>query len=98
VTFGESDMIREVTFGESGLIREVTCGESSLIREVTFGESDLIRSKKKYMCDYDHMSKKSRVGRSALIFFFFILDIGKPRNSRSRLRNPIPVFHFQNFR
>ena len=72
MTFGESD-IREVTFGESGLIREVTCGESSLIREVTFGESDLIRSKKKYMCDYDHMSKKSRVGRSALIFFFFYI-------------------------
>ena len=26
--------------------------------------------KKKYMCVYCHMSKKSRVGRSALIFFF----------------------------
>ena len=26
---------------------------------------------KKYMCVYCHMSKKSRVGRSGLIFFFF---------------------------
>ena len=31
----------------------------------------LLRQKKKYMCVYCHMSKKSRVGRSALIFFFF---------------------------
>ena len=29
------------------------------------------KAKKKYMCVYCHMSKKSRVGRSALIFFFF---------------------------
>ena len=28
------------------------------------------KAKKKYMCVYCHMSKKSRVGRSALIFFF----------------------------
>jgi hypothetical protein len=28
-------------------------------------------AKQKYMCVYYHMSKKSRVGRSALIFFFF---------------------------
>ena len=49
--------------------------------------------KKKYMCVYCHMSKKSRVGRSALIFFF--ITIGKTGNSRSRFRNPI--FHFRNF-
>ena len=29
---------------------------------------------KKYMCVYCHMSKKSRVGRSVLIFFFFKLS------------------------
>ena len=54
-----------------------------------------LRPKKKNMCVYCHMSKKSRVGRSALIFFFFI-TIGKIGNSRSRFRNPI--FHFRNFR
>jgi hypothetical protein len=53
-----------------------------------------IRPKKK-MCVYCHMSKKSRVGRSGLILFFII---GKTGNSRSRFRNPIPVFHFRNFR
>ena len=47
------------------------------------------------MCVYCHMSKKSRVGRSGLILFFII---GKTGNSRSRFRNPIPVFLFQNFR
>ena len=44
------------------------------------------------MCVDCHMSKKYRVGRSALIFFFF-LTIGKTGNSRARFRNPIPVFH-----
>ena len=33
-----------------------------------------LRPKKKYMCVYCHMSKKSRVGRSGLIFFFFLLS------------------------
>ena len=28
----------------------------------------------------------------------FFLTIGKTGNSRSQFRNPIPVFHFQNFR
>jgi hypothetical protein len=55
------------------------------------------KAKKKSMCVYCHMSKKSRVGRSALIIIFF-LTIVKTRNSRSRFRNPIPVFHFRNFR
>ena len=32
----------------------------------------MIRPKKKYVCVYCHMSKKSRVGRSGLIFFFFL--------------------------
>ena len=39
-------------------------------------------AKKKYMCVYCHMSKKSRVGRSGLIF----LIIGKTGNSRSGIR------------
>ena len=55
---------------------------------------------KKNMCVYCHMSTKSRVGRSGLIFFFlfsfFIID--KTGNSRSRFRNPIPVFNFRKFR
>jgi uncharacterized protein (DUF169 family) len=34
------------------------------------------KAKKKYMCVYCHMSKKSRVGRSA--FFFFGLLSAKP--------------------
>jgi hypothetical protein len=42
------------------------------------------------------MSKKSKVGRSAL-FFFFLITIGKTGNSRFRFLNPIPVFHFRNF-
>ena len=29
------------------------------------------KAKKKYMCVYCHMSKKSRVGRSGLFFFFY---------------------------
>jgi hypothetical protein len=37
------------------------------------------KAKKKYMCVYCHMSKKSRVGRSGLIFFyFFFLLSAKP--------------------
>ena len=48
------------------------------------------------MCVYGHMTKKSRVGRSALIFIIFIfITIGKTGNSRSRFRNPI--FHFSKF-
>ena len=46
------------------------------------------KAKKKYMCVYCHMSKKSRVGRSGLIFFFIII-IDKTGNSRSRFRNLI---------
>ena len=30
------------------------------------------KAKKKYMCVYCHMSKKSMVGRSGLIFFFLL--------------------------
>ena len=36
------------------------------------------KAKKKYMCVYCHMSKKSRVGWSGLIFFFFFLLSTKP--------------------
>jgi hypothetical protein len=54
---------------------------------------------KKNMCVYGHMWKKSRVGRSAFIFYFILFFIiGKTGNSRSRFRNSIPVFHFRNFR
>ena len=63
-----------------------------LINCEQIGSNKSHKAKKKYMCVYCHMSKKSRVG----INFFFI--IGKTRNSRSRFRNPIPVFHFRNFR
>ena len=41
-------------------------------------------AKKKYMCVYCHMSKKSRLGRSGLIFFIII--ISKTGNSRSGIR------------
>ena len=36
-------------------------------------EGSMVTAKKIYMCVYCHMSKKSRVGRSALILFFFKL-------------------------
>ena len=36
------------------------------------------KAKKKYMCVYCHMSKKSGVGRSGFIFFFFLLLSAKP--------------------
>ena len=49
---------------------------------------------KKNMSVYCHMSKNS--SRSVGIHFFIIIIISKPGNSR--FRNPIPVFHFQNFR
>ena len=57
--------------------------------------SSVLRPNKKNMRVYGHMSKKSRVGRSA---FFSSSIIVKTGNSRSRFRNPIPVFHFRNFR
>jgi hypothetical protein len=47
-----------------------------LISDILFS-----KAKKKY-----HMSKKSRVGRSGLIFFFFIIIIGKTGNSRSGIQ------------
>ena len=47
-------------------------------------------AKKEYMCVYCHMSKKSRVGRSGLIIFFFIID--KTGNSRSGIRFRYLVF------
>jgi hypothetical protein len=40
-------------------------------RSVTLSLIGGIRPRKKYMCVYCHMSKKSRVGLSGLIFFFF---------------------------
>ena len=43
------------------------------------------QAKKKNMCVYCHMSKKSRVGRSASIFFLFF-TIGKTGNSHSGIR------------
>jgi hypothetical protein len=52
---------------------------------------------KRYM--YPQMKKPVGIlleSTSLIIFFFFI--IGKTGNSRSRLRNPIPLFHFRNFR
>ena len=37
-----------------------------------------VRPKKKYMCVYCHMSKKSRVGRLGLLLFYFFLLSAKP--------------------
>ena len=38
-------------------------------------------AKQKYMCVYGHMSKKSRVGRSALLLLFFFKLSAKPEMS-----------------
>ena len=58
-----------------------------LINQKTFVN---IKAKKKYMCVYCHMSKKSRVGRSGLILIFFFLLSTKPEivvpGSRIRFR------------
>ena len=40
---------------------------------------------------------KKIYGLSIGISFFSFLTIGKAGNSRSRFRNPIPVFHFRNY-
>jgi hypothetical protein len=48
------------------------------------------KAKKKYKCVYCHMSKKSKVGRSGLLYFFFI--IGKPE-----IVNPCSRIRFQYF-
>ena len=53
---------------------------STSVKEQAFTS---LRPKQKYMCVYCHMSKKSRVGRSAFIFF---LTIDKTGYSRSRFR------------
>ena len=45
---------------------------------VKFNPNKTDMAKKKNMCVYCHMSKKSRVGRSGLIFFFFFLLSTKP--------------------
>jgi hypothetical protein len=42
-----------------------------LINCEQIGSNKSHKAKKKYMCVYCHMSKKSRVGRSGLIFFFY---------------------------
>jgi hypothetical protein len=67
---------------------------------MTLFQCSLGRSgQKKIMCVYCHMLKKSRVGRSGLLFFFLLLLLStKTGNSGSRFRNPNPVFLFQNFR
>jgi hypothetical protein len=41
----------------------------------------MFKAKQKNVCVYGHMSKKSRVGRSALIFFIIIIIIGKTGKS-----------------
>jgi hypothetical protein len=38
----------------------------------------MLRPKKKSMCVYCHMSKKSRVGRSGLIYYYFFFLSAKP--------------------
>ena len=56
-----------------------------------------IRPKKK-ICVFTVTCQKNlgSVGRDYYYYFFFI--IGKTGNSRSRFRNPIPVFNFRRFR
>ena len=49
-------------------------------------------AKKKYVCLLSCQKNLGSVGQD----YFFV--IGKTGNSRSRFRNPIPVFHFRNFR
>jgi hypothetical protein len=43
------------------------------------------------MCVYCHMSKKSRVGRSGLIFFFFFFFIDKTGNSLSHIFQNVQI-------
>ena len=55
--------------------------------------------KKIYVCLLSHVKKiyGRSVGIIIIIFFFFFI-IDKTGNSRSRFRNPIPVFNFRKFR
>jgi hypothetical protein len=47
----------------------------------------LCKAKKKNMCVYCHMSKKSRVGRLGLFYYYYFFNIiDKTGNSRSRFR------------
>jgi hypothetical protein len=61
------------------------------INEVLFKLNLFTKAKKKYVCVYCHMSKKSRVCRSGL-FFFIIIIIDKTGNSRSGIRFRYLIF------
>ena len=43
-------------------------------KQESFTQPQYCKAKQKYMCVYGHMSKISRVGRSALIVFFILLS------------------------
>ena len=67
---------QEVTLNSNGKLLKIKTVPRKLIQSkwsyVIFqGKSEIWshKAKKKYMCVYCHMSKKSRVGRSAIIFF-----------------------------
>ena len=51
--------------------------------KILIADFNKAQAKKKKMCVYCHMSKKSRVGQSELNFFFFYI-IDKTGNSHSR--------------
>jgi hypothetical protein len=67
--------------GEIKIHRSSACEKNCVTRHKTASTNDAILKldihsiydldQKKYMCVFGHMSKKSRVGRSALNFFFF---------------------------
>ena len=62
--------------------------------EIRYSFNLWFRPTKIYVCLRSQVKKI--YGRSVGIIFF--LTIGKTGNSRARFRNPIPVFHFRNFR
>ena len=63
------------------ILLKATLWAFTYLKSTVYHEND--KAKKKYMCVYCHMSKKSRGGRSGLIFFFFFI-IDKTGNSSSR--------------
>ena len=64
------------------------------------GTCQLCIRPKKNICVFTVTCQKNlgSVGRHYFFYFFFFFNIGKTGNSRARFRNPIPVFHFRNFR
>jgi hypothetical protein len=55
-------------------------------------------NKKIYVFTVTCQKNLGSVGLHFNFFFFLIFIIGKTGNSHCQFQNPIPVFHFQNFR